>query len=315
MSVFATAIAADTPAIVLDGGLGTRLETRGNDVSSVQWSARLLVEAPDEVESAHCDYFRAGARVATTCSYQVSANGFDEFWKGAELDRRVDQLLRLSVALADRARSRAELSSEQAWIAASVGPFGASRADGSEYTGDYDVSVEALRDWHRPRLHTLADTNADVLLCETIPCLAEVAALCAEFADMAEVANHRGERAKPFIMSISVANGALRSGESIGEAVRLAEAAGALAVGVNCSSVADATAALRTMREHTSLPFVVYPNSGEHWHAASRSWSGAIDGLAGAVPEWIDLGARLIGGCCRVDTHEITEIARAIETA
>ena len=68
-------------------------------------------------------------------------------------------------------------------MAASVGPYGAVLADGSEYRGDYDLDVAGLRAFHRPRLDVLASTvgeGADVLAVETIPCLAEVEAVLAE---------------------------------------------------------------------------------------------------------------------------------------
>ena len=61
-----------------------------------------------------------------------------------------------------------------------MGPYGAALADGSEYRGDYGLSVAQLREWHRPRIALLAEAGADVLALETIPCLAEVEALLAE---------------------------------------------------------------------------------------------------------------------------------------
>ena len=80
-----------------------------------------------------------------------------------------------------RRRARDDLpAARPRWVAASVGPYGAALADGSEYRGDYGPRVAELRDWHRPRLHALTDTDADVLAIETIPCLAEVEALLAE---------------------------------------------------------------------------------------------------------------------------------------
>ena len=67
-------------------------------------------------------------------------------------------------------------------MAGSVGPYGAALADGSEYRGDYGLSVTQLRAWHRPRIAALVEAGADVLACETIPCLAEAEALLLELA-------------------------------------------------------------------------------------------------------------------------------------
>lgn len=292
--------------VPLDGGLGTRLESRGNDVSTALWSAQLLRDDPDEVVAAHVDYFRAGARVATTCSYQVSADGLAGVMPAEDAPVECERLLRLSVEVARTARELAGLGPDDAWIAASVGPFGASRADGSEYTGDYGLNRDELRRWHRARIRTLASAGADVLLCETIPSLDEVAAITDEIAALETL---DGIAPPPAIISVTVADGKLRSGESIADAVRLAESCDALAVGVNCCTVDDATKALRIMSETTSLPLIAYPNSGEVWDAESRSWSGSAHAITDAVDEWVSLGARFIGGCCRVDTAEIGGIA------
>ena len=189
---------ADRP-VVLDGGLATLLEEHGHDLSSDLWSARLLRDDPAAIERAHREFFVAGAEVATTASYQVSFEGF-----GAEgADRaEVERLLRRSVELAAAARDDV---APDGWVAASVGPYGAVLADGSEYRGDYDLDVAGLRAFHRPRLDVLASTvgeHADVLAVETIPCLAEVEAVLAEL-DGSGV---------PAWLSLSTANGLTRAG-------------------------------------------------------------------------------------------------------
>ena len=61
---------------LLDGGLATELERRGHDLSDELWSARLLRDDPAAVRDVHLAYFRAGAQVATTASYQASVDGF-----------------------------------------------------------------------------------------------------------------------------------------------------------------------------------------------------------------------------------------------
>ena len=103
--------------VILDGGLGTRLESRGNDVSSSLWSARVLRDDPDEVRAAHAEFVAAGADLLITASYQVG------FGTGIP-DAEVETLLRRSVTLAREAGDVV--------VAASVGPLGALRADGSE---------------------------------------------------------------------------------------------------------------------------------------------------------------------------------------
>ena len=210
MSSFADAVAAGP--VVLDGGLGTLLESHGHDLSSSLWSARLLVEDPDAIRRAHAEYFAAGARVAITSSYQVSYEGLD----AAGLSRRdADAVLARSVELARQAREDSGLSPDEAWVAASVGPYGASRADGSEYTGDYGLDVAQLREWHRPRLQTLAAAAPDAIAIETIPSLAELEAVCRELDGLGV----------PAWVSVTISDGRLRSGDSLAEAFALAGSA------------------------------------------------------------------------------------------
>lgn len=282
--------------VVLDGGLATELERRGHDLSDDLWSARLLRDDPGEVVATHAAYFAAGARVATSASYQASFEGF----AAAGLDRdEAERLLRDSVRLAAQARDTAEQDGVARWVAASVGPYGAVLADGSEYRGDYGLSVDALRRFHRPRLEILADAGADVLACETVPCLAEAEALVAEV-DRLGV---------PAWLSLTCAGPRTRADEPVQEAFAIAASSpNVLAVGVNCTAPDD-VAGLVAVASGTGLPVVVYPNSGEGWDGQARSWTGDPRFAPGQVRSWVAAGARLVGGCCRVGPVEIKAIS------
>lgn len=302
--------------IVLDGGLATELEAQGADLSDALWSARLLVEEPDAIVRAHRAFFRAGARVATTASYQASFEGFAR--RGFDRAEAAD-LLRRSVALADEARSRtiaervaAAEPSAQLFVAASIGPYGATLADGSEYRGRYGLTAHALEDFHRPRLTVLAESGADVLACETIPELEEVVALGRLLDDVGVAA----------WLSVSCSDGRrLRSGAPAEEAfAAAAESVGVVAVGVNCTAPEHVDELLARAASVTSKPLVVYPNSGEGWDPATRTWTNP-DELAGrrtaqvdgrAAVRWAEAGARLIGGCCRVTPGDIGAMAEAL---
>ncbi|GAB3032231.1 homocysteine S-methyltransferase [Nocardioides flavus (ex Wang et al. 2016)] len=284
--------------VVLDGGLATLLEQHGHDLSSHLWSARLLRDDPRAVEDAHREFFAAGAEVATTASYQVSFEGFGADGVGRD---EVEALLRRSVDLAVAAR---DAVAPDGWVAASVGPYGAVLADGSEYRGDYDLDVAGLRAFHRPRLEVLASTvgdGADVLAVETIPCLAEVEAVLAEL-DGSGV---------PAWLSLSAAGGRTRAGEPLEEAFSMAaDVAEILAVGVNCTTPADAGSAVPLAGAHG--PVVVYPNSGQSWNAATRSWEGESAFHPDEVSAWVSAGARLVGGCCRVGTDDVAALRAAL---
>ena len=281
--------------VVLDGGLATQLESQGHNLDSALWSARLLRDDPDAIMQAHLAYFTAGAQVATTASYQASLGGFAR----AGITRaEAEQLIRRSVRLAEQARTCQEDGKDR-WIAGSVGPYGAALADGSEYRGDYNLSVDELRAWHRPRIALLAEAGVDILALETIPCLAEVEALLAEV---------DGSR-QPCWLSITCTRDRTRAGEPAAAAFSLArDVEEIVAVGVNCIDPAEAYPLVRSASEASGKPAVIYPNSGERWDSTARTWTGSKRLQAKDVTDWISGGARLVGGCCRVGPAEIQAI-------
>ena len=289
--------------VVLDGGLSTELERAGHDLSSALWSARLLRDDPDAVRAAHAAFFAAGAAVATTASYQASFEGFG----AAGLPRdEVVGLLERSVAVAAQARDDAG----GGWVAASVGPYGAVLADGSEYTGAYapELGVAGLRAFHRPRLEVLAAAGPDVLACETLPAAAEVEALLGALEGL-------GVPAWLSLTTVPGPDGSVvtRRGEPAEEVFALARGVdGVLAVGVNCTEPSGVGAAVALAARASGKPVVVYPNSGESWDAAARRWTGAPDLAPADVQGWVAAGARLVGGCCRVGPQQVAGVAAAL---
>jgi homocysteine S-methyltransferase len=289
------AVPEDT-ALIADGGLATELEARGHDLSDALWSARLLVDAPHEITAVHTAFFRAGAMIATTASYQASFDGFAA--RGIGRDDTI-RLLRRSIELASNARD--EIDGVGRWVAASVGPYGAALGDGSEYRGRYGLSVAQLEDWHRPRLEVLAAAGADVLAVETIPDVDEAEALV----------NLVRSLGVPAWLSYTIDGARTRAGQPLADA--FAVAAGVpeiVAVGVNCCTPDDVLPAIGAARE-TGKPVIVYPNSGERWDSARHAWVGPSRFAPQLGAQWLAAGARVIGGCCRVRPADIAELAVA----
>ncbi|MHC4939436.1 MAG: homocysteine S-methyltransferase [Planctomycetota bacterium] len=257
------------PPVILDGGLATELEQRGSDLRHELWSARLLDEDPDAIREVHRAYVEAGAECVITATYQAPAHPTER--------------LALAVRLAR--------ASGAPFVAGSIGPYGASLADGSEYTGDYpDID---LRAWHAERFEFLAGCDVDVLACETIPNVREAEALASLVTpDM------------PAWFSFSCKDRLhLRDGTPLREAARIVEPV-ALAIGVNCTEPCHVANLIGELPE--SRPVVVYPNSGEIY--ANGVWSGDAE-FERYVDLWLRRGVRMIGGCCRVGPAEIRELA------
>jgi homocysteine S-methyltransferase len=292
----------DGAVVIADGGLATELEEQGHDLSDVLWSARLLADAPGAIKAAHLAYFRAGAMIATTASYQASFEGFAA--RGIDSGEAA-RLLRRSVALAREARAELAGDGRQRWVAASVGPYGAMLAGGQEYTGRYGLSVRQLRDWHRPRAEILAEAGADLLAVETIPDVDEAQALVSVVSDLG----------MPSWLTYTISSeGKTRAGQPLRDAFAVtAGVPHVVAVGVNCCAPSDVAAAVSLAAEVTGKPVIAYPNSGEAWDGRRRVWLGSpqppIQDLAA---QWVASGARIVGGCCRVRPTDIAAISLAI---
>jgi homocysteine S-methyltransferase len=303
MSVRRTPLAAalERGPLVLDGGLSNQLEAQGCDLSDELWSARLLADDPRQIEEAHAAYARAGARVLITSSYQATYEGFAR--RGVS-EKEATALLERSVELARRAAEGAgDTAGRPGWVAASVGPYGAMLADGSEYRGRYGLSVGELERFHRPRIEALAGAGPDALALETVPDTDEAEA-------MLRAARGCGV---PVWLSYTVAGERTRAGQPLPDAFALAAGDDqVIAVGVNCCAPQDACPAVQAAAEATGKPVVVYPNSGERWDAKVRGWRGPSTFDPAVVAAWRRAGARLIGGCCRVGPDRVAELATAV---
>ena len=287
---------------VLDGGLATQLEAMGHDLSSSLWSASVLRIDPAAITGAHRSFFDAGAQVATTATYQLTPDSLSR----AGMPRAdFAPLLTLAVAAARQARDE----HGSGWVVGSVGPYGASRADGSEYTGAYDLprgeeGQAILRAHHRERLVALIEAGVDALAVETLPTARELEAVVAELNSMGATT--------PTWFSFTPAPGGrtTRTGEPLADLAALAAAHPAtLAVGVNCCPPEDVATALTELDPAAyELTGVAYPNSGETWDAVARQWRGEAHWDEGAVSDWRRAGATLIGGCCRVFPDQIARL-------
>jgi homocysteine S-methyltransferase len=189
---------------------------------------------------------------------------------------------------------------------ASVGPYGAFLADGSEYRGKYGISREKLREFHKERMEILWNAGADLLLIETQPSLEEALV-------EAQIAEEIGA---DYWISFSC-----KDGSHINEGDRIADCAKALSVehphlkmiGVNCTKPEYITELIGHLKETTSLPVAVYPNSGEEYDPLTKTWHGSADAksFGDYALDYFRAGAAAVGGCCTtVDTH-IRQVAAA----
>jgi len=296
---------------ILDGGLATELDAQGFDLNDELWSAKVLLEQPDSVRRLHLGYLLAGADCIASASYQATIEGFVR--RGLAEDE-AGELLRRSVHLALEAREEFWSDPEnrvarlKPLVAASIGPYGAYLADGSEFRGDYGLNEDALVDFHRSRWRLLASSGADLLACETIPSRHEARAL-------RRLLEQTPATQAWFSFSCQDEQ-RLSDGSRLAEVIaELDDCQQILAIGVNCTAPRHISGLIRAASGATSKPIVVYPNAGEGWDANTKMWipvEQSSPTLVSACREWADLGARLIGGCCRTTPADIRQVRRIL---
>ncbi len=297
--------------VILDGALGTELENRGYDVSGKLWSAKYLLENPKVIQDLHEVYLRAGADIITTSSYQATIQGLKDY---GLTEQEATDTIALTVDLAKKARENVwnALSDDEKnkrpypLISGDVGPYAAYLADGSEYTGDYQLSKEAFKDFHRSRIQTLLAAGSDFLAIETIPNMAEATALV-------ELLSDEFPDTEAYMSFTAQDSQKISDGTPMTEVAKLCDSSKQiLAFGINCSRPAIISDLLKASRTISQKPLVTYPNSGEIYDGATQTWKSLPDNshtLCENSQVWHKLGAKIVGGCCRTRPEDIKLLA------
>ncbi len=302
-----TRIIKEHKILILDGAFSTELERKGCDLNDSLWSAKVLMENPELIGEVHRSYFEAGADCAITASYQATYEGF---MKRGLSEEQAGDLIKLSVEIAKQVRDafwavNQTESRPKPLVAASVGPYGAYLADGSEYRGNYDLDEQGLYDFHKKRFNTLAQTKPDIMACETIPCLSEAKAIATLLEETPETYGW---------ISFSAKDGKhINSGERIEDCAKLLDGfSHVAAIGVNCTALEHVSSLVDEIRKGTDKPIIVYPNSGEQYDATTKTWHGCCSNLSygDSAKQWFAKGATIIGGCCRTTPEDIKEIVQ-----
>ncbi|MFQ1020208.1 homocysteine S-methyltransferase [Gilliamella sp. CG13] len=295
--------------IIVDGALASELQRRGCDLNDSLWSAKVLFEQPELIRQVHFDYFKAGADCAITASYQATPLGFAK--KGINLNDSI-ALVQKSVELAQQAKQQylSELDQPKPLlIAGSVGPYGAYLADGSEYTGAYQLSEEAFMEFHYVRIKALIDANVDLLACETLPSFTEIKALTKVIKQFPKISCWFSFTLKD--------DQHLSDGTPLSLVVEYLNNIEQIAsVGINCIALEKVTRSLNILNKLTSKPLIVYPNSGEVYDPLIKQWHPNPQHnctFANQLTNWIESGAKLIGGCCQTTPNDIANIAKFLQ--
>ena len=258
---------------VLDGAMGTLLESRGVETPPPLWSAAALSGSPALVRDIHHEYRLAGAQVHTTCTFRTHARNAGEQWA---------TLTRAAVALAR------EAAGTDGRVAGSIAPL--------EDCFRPDLSPDNPGPEHARLARALCEAGVDLLLCETFPHLDEAVACVS-------AAHDTGTQVWASLTAGPEEN-LLTVGEIHSGAARLIEA-GASAVLVNCVPVQHTTRYVEALAD-LGVPFGAYANAGPPGKIVPPQRYAAF------AQEWVERGATLVGGCCGTNPAHIRALSERL---
>lgn len=282
------------PPLVLDSAMGTELQRRDANTALPLWSARALLEDPELVWTVHGDEAGSGADILTANTFRTHARTLQK----EGLAERTAELTSLAIRLANQAAS---VRGKEIFVAGSLSPLE------DCYRPDLTPNQGAVEREQRSQARFLADAGVDLILAETHNTIREAVA--------ATIAAK--ETGLPVVISlVTDGEGRLLSGEPIEAATEALEALEPDALGINCVPAARLAADLaRVASAAGGRPLAAYgnlglPAEGKGWAFTEELDPGAYAGLA---REWVELGARIVGGCCGTTPAHTRALRSAID--
>ena len=287
------------PVLWLDGGLSTTLEKRLGELHPTLWSAGHIASHGSELAACQREFLSAGCQILTLPTYQLSWEGVQRAGWSAQTYR---DLLAKAMELTQAA---CENATHLPLLAASLGPYGAFLADGSEYNGAYQVD-HFVRQYHHRKLKDFAELPVQILLFETIPHWGELELIV----QLVEEVRPRQQ----VWLSLS-----LGDPETLADGTPLRQVFEGLrgstvitALGANCFAPEWLPRVADQFADAAPQPYFFYPNAGEIWDAQKRRWVGKITAKDPIGDLWrkSDDYDNLIalGGCCRMDPKAMGDI-------
>jgi S-methylmethionine-dependent homocysteine/selenocysteine methylase len=296
MSLFSESLFGPRP-LLLDAAMGTELERLGAAGPAPLWSARALVDFPDAVARIHAENAASGADILTANTFRTHRRSLE----AAGLGDRAGELTRIAIALARSAAAAA--GGRSIFVAGSLAPLE------DCYRPDLVPDNAALAREHGRQARTLAEAGVDAIFLETHNTVRELVA----------AARAARETGLPVTASmVTDGAGRLLSGESIEAAVAALAPLAPDAVAINCvparQLLPDLERLAAAAREH-GLPVGAWGNLGRPSPGATGGFAdeASPDDFARCASEWIQAGARIVGGCCGTQASHTAALRRALE--
>ena len=273
--------------IFCDGGMGSLLQEAGLKPGELPgtWN----ITHPEELVRIHRSYLEAGADIVTTNTFGVDRLKYNE-----TTEFQLEPVIQAAVA---NAKEAIRQSGKQAWIGLDMGPTGKLLKPMG------DLAFEDACSIYREIVEIGAKAGADFVLIETMSDSYETKA--------AVLAAKEGCDLPVFVTVTFDERGKLLTGGSPASIVAMLEGLGVDVLGMNCGlGPVQMKEILKDILEVSSLPVMINPNAG-----LPRSENGKtvydIDAahFAKTVEEIVDMGARIVGGCCGTTPEHIRMVA------
>jgi len=290
---FQTFLRQNSP-ILIDGALGTLLQSRGYELPPPHWSAAILESQPEIITGIHREYLEAGSTLITTATFRTTSRVYAKLHQpeiAKDVNARAVQCARDAIGGRDNK-----------FIAGSVAPLE------DCYRPDLVPDDDDIYTEHREQIRWLIDAGVDVLLFETMNSVRE-AVICSRVAS---------ELHFPFFTSV-VCNtpGQLLSGEPITDVVDAIADLKPLGILVNCTHPRVLGDTLEILNSYTSIPIGGYANVGY----GQPEQEGTIEQIISPatyrnyVHQWLNYNTVLVGGCCGSTPEHISELYNTLKSA
>jgi homocysteine S-methyltransferase len=287
---------------LLDGSMSFPMEQLGYNLKNKLWTGMALISDPDIIKNIHKDYINAGADYISTSTYQVS---YDRLKNMGYQSSEIKKVFQKSVDLVKEAIKESG-SKKEIKIVGSFGPFASYDPNASEYVGTYNSTDDEIKNFHLNNINIIEETDLDIILYETIPCLREIKILSKVLS----------QTNKEIWISITCnENIKFRDGSSFKEACKIiSQIEQITTLGINCFSPLLVEKALKELKKYSNKKTLVYPNSGEKYNPKDKYWSGKNEFNNLMIKNWLSLSPDIIGGCCRVGYDNIKKMREEIDS-
>ena len=287
---------------LLDGSMSFPLEQLGYNLKNKLWTGMALISDSDIIKNIHKDYINAGADYISTSTYQVSYDRLQNMgYQSSEIKKVFQKSVDLVKEAIKESRSKKEIK-----IVGSFGPFASYDPNASEYVGKYNSTDDEIKNFHLNNINIIEETDLDIILYETIPCLREIKIL----------SKILSQTNKEIWISITCnENIEFRDGSSFKEACKIISQIDQITtLGINCFSPLLVEKALKKLKKYSNKKTLVYPNSGEKYNPKDKYWSGKNEFNNLMIKNWLSLSPDIIGGCCRVGYNNIKKMREEIDS-